>query len=812
MKLHMIGYSHIDAVWFWTWDEGLQEVKSTFASALDRMREFPDFIFTATSTQYLEWIEKTDPSMFAEIKERVREGRFRIAGPWLIESDTSLPSGEALIRQGLYGQAYLKEKFGFYASTQLNVDAFGHSNAIPQILKTSGIENYVFMRPQLKGSALFRWQGDDGSRINCVSLPGEYTTWTYETTKEEIEKAIRAAEELSADEMLSFYGVGNHGGGPTIANIESIGQIQKLTEWQLEFSDPDTFFATNPCSDAPVRKDYLDHVAVGAYSMDAGLKKANRETERSLLQTEFLLAIESSILKARSKSAEDMKVLWKQLLFNHFHDTIAGTIIPQAREEAVREMASVRSACKSIQTFVIQKIVNHYKTQGDYFPLFLFNLSGQSYSNPVELEIPWPCQEHIRLLDPDGNEIPYQRTYTEAKARNYHIGGRRRIIFNARIPAGGFAVYRIQTGMPTLATDVRVEAEFPLPHNPVLWTDNPYRLENDKLRVLINEEGFITSLYDKVEAYEALKEPIRYPIWVDQRDAWGGLQFRSYHKSGKGLEFQSIQLIESGNIRKVVRLSYQSETYRLIQDLILYKHAAWLEVQNHLQSTGEWLSLHMEFAGVSGVNLTAEKAFGVYKHQANDGTDYCMHRFLDLTDEKDRGLLIVNDSKYAYHAEEDTISLILCRNAINAQGYGPNWYQEKEYYSYADQGNLAFNFILKPHGKALTPKLPYDLAAYMEKPIKAVLDSKHKGIKELVPCFTLAGIAEDQAILCAIKDSEDGLGTIFRVLEVAGIGGTCHLHYEDKVYPIEINPYEILTLRLEKQNLYKVNALENLNE
>ena len=56
-KLHMIGNAHIDPVWLWRWQEGLQEAKATFRSALDRMQEYPDFKFTASSAALYEWVE-----------------------------------------------------------------------------------------------------------------------------------------------------------------------------------------------------------------------------------------------------------------------------------------------------------------------------------------------------------------------------------------------------------------------------------------------------------------------------------------------------------------------------------------------------------------------------------------------------------------------------------------------------------------------------------------------------------------------------------------------------------------------------------
>lgn len=96
----MIGNSHIDPVWFWDWEEGMQEVKATFLSALERLREFPEMKFTCTSTAFLEWFEKVEPERFEEIRQRAAEGRWELTGGWFVEPDCTLPSGEAFVRQG----------------------------------------------------------------------------------------------------------------------------------------------------------------------------------------------------------------------------------------------------------------------------------------------------------------------------------------------------------------------------------------------------------------------------------------------------------------------------------------------------------------------------------------------------------------------------------------------------------------------------------------------------------------------------------------------------------------------------------------
>src|SRR5215211_824412 len=124
--------------------------------------EDPDFIFISSSAAFYAWVEQINPAMFEEIRERVREGRWEIVGGWWVQPDCNIPGGESFVRQGLYGQRYFLEKFGVMARVGYNVDSFGHHAMLPQILKQSGMDYYVFTRPspQEKGlpSRLFWWE------------------------------------------------------------------------------------------------------------------------------------------------------------------------------------------------------------------------------------------------------------------------------------------------------------------------------------------------------------------------------------------------------------------------------------------------------------------------------------------------------------------------------------------------------------------------------------------------------------------------------------------------------------------------------
>ena len=144
----MIGNTHYDPVWTWTWDEGLTSIHSTFRSALDRMNESPDFIYSFSNPQIFEWIKKIDPQMFSEISKRIEEGRWDLNEGWWVQPDTFSASGESYARQSLYGQKYLKQNFNKYSKCLFNIDSFGHNSQTPQILEKSRMKYYCFYRPE----------------------------------------------------------------------------------------------------------------------------------------------------------------------------------------------------------------------------------------------------------------------------------------------------------------------------------------------------------------------------------------------------------------------------------------------------------------------------------------------------------------------------------------------------------------------------------------------------------------------------------------------------------------------------------------
>ena len=292
MKQMMIGNAHIDPVWFWRWQEGYHEVKATFRSALDRMNETPGFIFTCACADYYRWVEENEPALFEEIRRRVQEGRWVIAGGMWIQPDMNVPSGESIARHLMMSQRYFRERFGITVQTGYNVDTFGHNAMLPQLLRRAGISSYVWMRPQLhensavpQGSML--WESPDGSQVAAHRIAFEYTR--AHDLPGKLQKTFELSDQLSQP-MMCFYGVGNHGGGPTIENLAQIEAYKASGERgdEVDYGSPDAFFAMLRAEGhpLPVWNQELQHHASGCYSTHSTSKKKMREAENALLRME----------------------------------------------------------------------------------------------------------------------------------------------------------------------------------------------------------------------------------------------------------------------------------------------------------------------------------------------------------------------------------------------------------------------------------------------------------------------------------------------------------------------------------------------
>lgn len=803
-KLYMIGNAHLDPVWLWNWQEGFQEAKATVRSALDRMQEDEEFIFSCSSAAFYEWVEKNNPKMFQEICQRVAEGRWEIVGGWYIQPDCNIPGGEALARQGLYAQRYFLEKFGVTAKTGYNVDSFGHNGMLPQILAKSGMENYCFMRPMPleKGlpGRIFWWRSQDGSRVLTYRIPYEYCSGGKDL--ETHANRLRCELEEGEDEMMMFYGVGNHGGGPTKENIRSIRELDSREDMpRMEMSTTKAFFDAMRASgrDFPVVESDLQHHASGCYSVHSGIKRGNRKSELELIRAEKWSAV-SKIVEGQPYP-QDFERGWKDVLFNQFHDILAGTSIPSAYEDASYLTGEAMAIGQRNVNYAIQAISWDIRIDLDTAmkPIVVFNSHSFGGKMAVDLEVRGLSNDRFRLEDEEGNLIPAQRIASEAT-----VNGQSRLLFVAKLPSLGYRVFRLYTNL---------EEE---PAKPGAVTITESALENDRFKLEFNPEtGFLSSYYDKEQELEILRrEGARLVVLRDPGDTWSHNIFKFDQELGH-MNLVSIRRLEEGPVRSTLRVKHQYNQSYVTQDFRMYRELDHVEVKVWIDWREPGSILKLKFpVNFNFRKPTYEIPFGYIEKSAN-GEEEPGQTWIDFTGEhfskgKMYGLAIANDSKYSYSFDVDEMSVTLLKNSVYAH-HDPRKLDPEEEYLYVDNGLQEMTYALVPHENTWKQSEILHVAAVINQRPLTVIETFHSGSQPQKKSFLAVDAPE--VLVSAIKEAEDKGGVVLRAYEAMHRRTSCHIEvsFMDRCIDTDFAPSEIKTFYLpydREQPVREVNLIE----
>jgi alpha-mannosidase len=796
-KLHMVGNAHIDPVWLWTWQEGFQEIKATFRSALDRLNETDDLLFTASSAAFYAWVEENEPAMFAEIRARVAEGRWCLAGGWWIEPDCNLPAGESFVRQGLYGQRYFRRAFGRTARVGYNPDAFGHAATLPQILKKSGIHAYCFLRPQRHEKELpahlFEWQGADGTRLLGFRILFEYLA-----PGEDLEPHVRrCAEELARapHDLMCFYGVGNHGGGPTVKNLEQIRRLDGAGGLPpLVFSTPDRFFAeVAEARGLPVVVGELQHHARGCYAVHAGIKRDNRRAENALLAAERLGEVARALVGAAPR--EDLARGWRGVLFNQFHDILAGTSLEAAYDDARNLHGEALALAARAQNHAVQALAWRIgiDAAAGGKPIAVFNPHAWPARVPVELEYGGLKDGQV-LVDDDGRGVPFQVVRSGATVATW----RKRLAFCAELPPLGWRVYRVVNGEATA--------------RPELFASER-RLENRMLRVDIDgATGCPASIVDKRSGRPLLAAPARAVVYDDPSDTWSHGVAR-YDRELGAFEATRVRVVESGPVLATVRVDSAWRDSRLVQEFTLDAELAQLRVRVEVDWREPRTLLKLRFpTTVASGAATFEAPYG-FVERAADGEEQPGHSWLDLS-APGIGLALASDGKYSFDVAGGDIGMTVLRSAIYAH-HDPLVPDPDGVYRHIDVGRHEFRYALVPHAGSWREADVPRRAAELNLPAVPLIETYHPGPLPL--SYAALAVEPASIMLTVLKPAEDGDHLVVRCVETHGAAAAARIRLTawDRVIETGFAPLEIKTFRVPRDPAAparEVDLLEDLLE
>lgn len=781
-KLYLIGNAHIDPVWLWRWQDGYSEVLATYRSALDRMKEFEDYKFTSACAVYYEWVEKTDPDMFEEIRARVREGRWNIVGGWYLQPDCNMPTGESFARHALISQRYFKEKFGVVARSGYNVDSFGHNASLPKILRGGGMSRYVFMRPEQREHALdsdnFIWRGDDGSEVTASRI------FYYAMTEKDIEKIEKIGDSVERDgqNRMAFYGVGNHGGGPSARLLSAIGEHMKEN---YRFATVDEFFDEGRNEGLPVLTGELLHHARGCYSAMSAIKSMNRRGEENLLAAERLCLLAERIAGYRYPKNK-LRKAWKNILFNQFHDIMCGCSIESAYRDASYLFGEVMSVTEQEINGAMQAIARKVETargedpgkaRKDHFLVWEHETLGTPVIvfNPHAFDVRVPIRrrtECCRVTDETGAEVPFQRIRGEATNGDWDLY---EICFMADIPAYGYRLYRTFTSGESEASDGGV----------CRGSAREKWLENDKLRVEFDaESGEIARILKKSDG-TVVAEGGFGALLTDESscDTWAHDRFDLGEVSDR-FGTPEFSLLESGEVCSILQVKVGCDDCVLTRDYALYSGSDELKVSLEADFRGKNKALKLCFPAKESV--ICDIPYGSVERKLCGGEEPFAKWFASA------GLGVANIDKYGYDSDADSVRMTVLRGAIFADHFGIR----DGRYNYMEQGIHRTEYSLFPFSSRSDANRR---AALFNSPARAISASFHHG--ELQERYSAIGELPEGVTVSAIKKSEDGDGFVLRAYESEGRETSCKLILLGKQLDLSLTPYAIATVSSDSEKL-----------
>jgi alpha-mannosidase len=743
--LHIVGHSHIDAAWLWPWRDGSDTVLTTFRSALDRMSETAGFCYSHSSSAHYRWVERADPAMFAEIQQRVKEGRWEVVGGWPVEPDCNIPSTESFVRHALCGKDYCQRTLGVDVKIGFNPDSFGHAAGLPTILKRAGYGYYAFMRPQeheMKLPLLFWWEGPDGSRVLVSRI------WrNYDADASFIRTAATGAFEPGFDHGVLFFGVGDHGGAVTKEQIRQVLEMQKdATLPELRFSTLRNFYAAIEKSAAfsslPVVRGELQHHARGCYSAYGEGKLLNRRAERWLGEAETVSVL-ANLSAGHTYPAEQYAESWWKVLFCQFHDMMAGTSLYSDYED-VRD--SVGYACEVAQTSKVEAL--------------------ETMSRRVDLST---VKEGAVFLF---NSLPWKRKalaefYTEEDPTDHSPITCLRSKDGSRIPVQWRPSASMSTFLPRLSAWVELPAcgykVFELAHG-----DAPAG-ESFRGLATLSESGFGVSSLKAEDGTELLAGPVGLVVIGDTSDTWahGISEFRL--ELGRPTLVSST-VIENGTVTRVTRQRARWQDSEIIVDIAEFAGLDFVELRFVIDWHEKEQMLKLEIPTALAQPKVYAKVPGQVLERRTNGEEEPYQDWGAVEGKIGNGdytVAVLNNSTYSYDCLNGLFRTVLIRSAPFAR-HNPGQVPHNDNNAWQDQGRQERRFWLMG-GRGAHTELALDRRAEeLQSPAEFVTDSVHKGTEPWEK--SMLEVMPSNVWVLAIKQAEHVPGaTILRIQERAGI-------------------------------------------
>ncbi|GAA5198060.1 glycoside hydrolase family 38 C-terminal domain-containing protein [Rugosimonospora acidiphila] len=710
-RISAVGHAHIDSAWMWPIRETMRKCGRTFANVTALAHDYPELVFACSQAQQYAWVKEHQPLVFERIKAAVRAGNWQPVGGMWVESDTNLPGGEALARQFIHGARFFRDEFGVETEGVWLPDSFGYSAALPQLARLAGARWCVLQKLSWNETNrlphnTFWWEGIDGTRLFAHHSPID--TYASALTGEELAHAARGYTEKGvATTSLAMYGYGDGGGGPTREMLEKARRLRDLEgSATVTVESVSAFFdrAMAEYPDPPVWSGelYLESHR-GTYTTQAAMKAGNARSERLLREAE-LWAATAALHNGFAYPYEALDRLWRTVLLHQFHDILPGTSIAWVHREARAAYARVGEELTGIIDAAVAAL-------------------GGSAGAAVLNAAPYDRAEVI-TLSAEPSTGGGQQELSDGRAATWAVA-----------PALG--VGTIVGGTPAGVLPVTVDGR---------------TLDNGLIRISLDENGLITSIYDHVAGREVIPAGGTanllqlHPDHPTNWDAWN-LDPHYRHRRTDLVVVDAIDVVDQGPLLGAIQVRRSFGRSTLTQTLTLHAGSRRLDVVTDI----DWREVERVLKVAFPLDLhadreSAEIQFGhlhrpIHTNTSWDAARYELpaQRWIHL-DEAGYGIAVLTGSTYGHDiqrfgragaATTTTVRLTLLRAPRNPD---PNTDRGPHRISYAlvpgatiadaVAEGYAFDLPLRPAGavRAVPPLVTVDNPAVVVEAVKLADD------------------------------------------------------------------------------------------
>ena len=658
------GHAHIDTAWLWPLAETERKCARTFSTTLALMDQYPEYRFLQSQPHLYQMVKDRYPALYGRIKQAIARGQWIPEGGAWVEPDTNVPSGESLIRQFVHGKRFFREEFGVESELLWLPDVFGYTAALPQIMRGCGIRYFstqkllwIYYDGDPFPYNTFTWEGIDGSEV-YAHIHNDYNARTNPAVTIKRWRERRQKDGISS--RMFPFGYGDGGGGPTRDHLEFVRRQADLEGApKVVMGSPADFFRGQQAAGWPDAR-YVGELYLqghrGTLTSQARTKRTNRQCEFALREAEMW-----SVAAAQNGfvvPGDRLDAAWKTVLLNQFHDILPGSSIQRVYEDAEAMYADALQAAQMTIQDATAALVDSSEAQT------LFN------------SLSWPRTDLVALpagfagaSAADGQPLPVQQTgdtiWTEVQA-----------------PPCGWLT--LEPALPA-----RVE-------NTLRATRDT--LENDLLRVRFDEQGAISSIYDKEAAREwSAGRCNDLRMYKDVPSKWDAWDIDSmYPLTPVALvEPAEIEVLADGPLFARLRVTRTLNNSTMVQQIILRRNCRRID----FHTVVDWQESHKMLKVHFPVTVRAEDAlheiqFGHVRRPTHRNRQYDADRF-EVTNhkwtalvEEARGCAVLNDCKYGVSVDGHSINLTLLKSALAPDMTADKGRQEFTYAFYAWQGSL----------------------------------------------------------------------------------------------------------------------------